>query len=64
MGTITELSRDYIQGAQSAKADVAKGDVYDLDVALYMFEIDPADTEFQRGYHAGLMQIHRQQNRR
>jgi len=60
MGKIVELNRDYIRGAHAAKLEVAKGNVYDLDDALYMFRVDPADTEFQRGYHAGLLQVYRQ----
>lgn len=62
MAKIVELNRDYIRGIHAAKMEVAKGEVYNLDDALYMFQIDPADTEFQRGYHAGLIQIYRQQN--
>jgi len=61
MGKIVELNRDYIRGIHSAKMAVATGDVYDIDDALYMFRVDPADTEFQRGYHAGLVQVYRQQ---
>ena len=61
MGKIVELNRDYIRGIHAAKLEVAKGQVYDLDDALYMFRIDPANTEFQRGYHAGLVQVYRQQ---
>ena len=61
MSNIVELNRDYIQGIHAAKMDVATGDIYDLEEALYMFSIDPADTEYQRGYHAGLIQCWRQE---
>ena len=61
MAHIIELNREYIRGVHAAKIEVAKGEVYDLKDALYMFQIDPADNEFQRGYHAGLVQVYRQQ---
>lgn len=61
MSNIVELNRDYIQGIHAAKMDVAKGHVYDIDGALYMYAIDPANTEYQRGYHAGLIQCKRKQ---
>lgn len=60
MGDIVELNPDYIKGIHSAKMQIATGDIYDLEGALYMFQIDPADTEFQRGFHAGLIQVYRQ----
>lgn len=60
MAQIVELNREYIRGVHAAKIEVAKGEVYDLNDALYMFEIDPADSEYQRGYHAGLLQVYRQ----
>ena len=62
MAQIVELNRDYIKGVHAAKIEVAKGEVHDLNDALYMFQIDPADSEFQRGYHAGLLQVYRQQD--
>ena len=60
MAQIVELNREYIRGVHAAKIEVAKGEVYDLNDALYMFQIDPADSEYQRGYHAGLLQVYRQ----
>jgi len=60
MTQIVELNREYIRGVHAAKIEVAKGEVYDLNDALYMFQIDPADSEYQRGYHAGLLQVYRQ----
>ena len=61
MAQIVELNRDYIRGVHAAKLEVATGEIYDLNDALYMFQIDPAASEFQRGYHAGLLQVYRQQ---
>ena len=61
MAQVIELNREFIKGVHAAKKEVAAGDIFDLDDALYMFRIDPADSEFQRGYHAGLLQIYRQQ---
>ena len=61
MAQIVELNRDYIRGVHAAKLEVATGEIYALNDALYMFQIDPADSEFQRGYHAGLLQVYRQQ---
>jgi len=60
MAQIIELNREYIKGVHAAKMAVATGDIFDLDDALYMFRVDPADSEFQRGYHAGLLQVYRQ----
>lgn len=60
MGQIVELKPDYIKGIHAAKMEVATGGVPDIDHALFMFQIDPADTEFQRGYHAGLIQVYHQ----
>jgi hypothetical protein len=62
MGNIVELNRDYIKGIHSAKMQIATGDIYNLEGALYMFQLDPANTEFQRGFHAGLIQVYRQKN--
>tara|TARA_Y100000114_G_scaffold34482_1_gene29939 strand:- start:595 stop:798 length:204 start_codon:yes stop_codon:yes gene_type:complete len=61
MAQVIELNREFIKGVHAAKMEVAAGDIFDLDDALYMFRIDPADSEFQRGYHAGLLQVYRQQ---
>ena len=61
MAQIVELNRDYLRGVHAAKLEVATGEIYDLNDALYMFQIAPADSEFQRGYHAGLLQVYRQQ---
>ena len=61
MAQIVELNRDYIRGVHAAKLEVATGEISELNDALYMFQIDPADSEFQRGYHAGLLQVYRQQ---
>lgn len=58
---IVELNKNFIRGVHAAKMEIAKGEVYDINDALYMFSIDPASNEFQRGYHAGLLQVYRQQ---
>jgi len=60
MAQIVLLNRDYIRGVHAAKTDVTQGDVYDIPAALAVFNLDPADNEFQRGYHAGLIQVYRQ----
>tara|TARA_R100001440_G_scaffold14918_2_gene25135 strand:+ start:480 stop:662 length:183 start_codon:yes stop_codon:yes gene_type:complete len=48
------ISSDFLNGAREARAQVANGDIYDVDNALYLFKIDPADNEFQRGFESYL----------
>lgn len=57
---IAILNREYIKGIHAAKMDIAKGNIYNLEGALYMFQIDPAASEYQRGYQSGLIQVYRQ----
>jgi anthranilate/para-aminobenzoate synthase component I len=41
---------EYQSGIRAAEEDIRNGDIYDLDAAIYSFELDPPDSPFQRGY--------------
>jgi len=41
---------EYQRGIRAAEKDIRDGDIYDLDAAIYSFELDPPDSPFQRGY--------------
>ena len=51
---IINVSEEYLDGYKSAIQDVKDGGLYDLSMALLMFELDPPDSETQRGYHHGV----------
>ena len=44
------INSDFVDGAREARAQVASGEIYDAHGALYMFQTDPADNDFQRGF--------------
>lgn len=48
------ISSDFVNGAREARAQVTNGDIYDVHDALYMFQVDPADNDFQRGFESYL----------
>jgi len=48
------INSDFVKGAREARAQVANGDIYDIFGALYMFQLDPADNDFQRGFESYL----------
>ena len=48
------ISFDFILGFSTARREIASGDVYDVEAAIYCFAMDPADNDFQRGYERGL----------
>ena len=48
------ITFDFILGFSTARREIASGDVYDIDAAIYCFVLDPADNDFQRGYERGL----------
>ena len=49
------ISFDFILGFSTARREIASGDVYDVEAAIYCFAMDPADNDFQRGYERGLI---------
>ena len=51
---IINVSEEFLDGYKSAIQDVKDGGLYDLSMALLMFELDPPDSETQRGYHHGV----------
>jgi hypothetical protein len=44
------ISVDFVRGAREARKQVETGDIYDIPGALYLFQLDPADSDFQRGF--------------
>jgi len=48
------ITFDFILGFSTARREIASGDVYDVEAAIYCFAMDPADNDFQRGYERGL----------
>ena len=44
---IINVSEEYLDGYKSAIQDVKDGGLYDLSMALLMFELDPPDSETQ-----------------
>ena len=58
------MSTDFIDGYKSAIQDVKDGGLYDLANALLMFELDPPDSETQRGYHYGVKIMYNKQKER
>ena len=43
-------SADFFEGAKEARLQLNNGDIYDVEGALFMFQIDPPDNDFQRGF--------------
>ena len=64
MGDLIRLNSEYVSGMRAARAEVASGDIYCLKSALMLYENDPADSEFQRGHHRALINLHQQQGRK
>ena len=60
MCEVIQLNADYALGMQSAREAVASGDIYCIESALMLYEQDPADSEFQRGHHRALINLHQQ----
>lgn len=48
------ITFDFILGFSTARREIASGEIYDIDMAMYCFALDPADSDFQRGYERGL----------
>ena len=46
---------DWHKGFQVACAEYLSGDVYDVPASINSFRQDRPDTDFQRGYLAGLL---------
>ena len=44
------INVDFVRGARDAREQIATGDVYDIPGALYLFQLDPADSDYQRGF--------------
>jgi len=63
MGEVIQINADYALGMQSAREAVVSGDIYCIESALMLYEQDPADSEFQRGHHRALINLHQQQGR-
>tara|TARA_R110002153_G_scaffold21336_1_gene71260 strand:+ start:616 stop:819 length:204 start_codon:yes stop_codon:yes gene_type:complete len=64
MGDLIRLNSEYVSGMRAARAEVASGDIYCIESALMLYEQDPADSEFQRGHHRALINLHQQQGRK
>ena len=47
---LVEDFEEFWEGRHAAEEDIRNGDIYDLDAAIYSFELDPPDSPFQRGY--------------
>ena len=55
MTNVISLNSDFSKGYRCAKKEVALGDISCVKSALMGFALDPADSDFQRGYHQGLL---------
>jgi hypothetical protein len=64
MGDLIRFNSEYVSGMRAARAEVASGDIYCLKSALMLYENDPADSDFQRGHHRALINLHQQQGRK
>ena len=56
------INSDFVKGVREARAQVANGDIYNVHDALYMFQLDPADNDFQRGFESYLRVLVREDN--
>ena len=54
MGNIISLRSDFLEGYQCAKEEYASGELYCVESSLMTFVLDPADSDFQRGFEQGL----------
>ena len=51
-----EKTKDYHHGYIAAVSDIME-EQFDIDVALYLFAIDEADSRYQEGYRDALLSI-------
>lgn len=51
------ISLDFVRGAREAREQIESGDIYDIPGALHLFQLDPADNDFQRGFERYLLSI-------
>ena len=57
MTNVISLDSDFSRGYDCAKEEVASGNIYCVESALMSFDLDPPDSEFQRGFRHALMDI-------
>ena len=57
MTNVISLNSDFSSGYDCAKEEVASGAIYCAENALMSFDLDPPDSEFQRGFRHALMGI-------
>lgn len=57
MTNVISLNSDFSSGYDCAKEEVASGNIYCVESALMSFDLDPPDSEFQRGFRHALMGI-------
>jgi hypothetical protein len=53
-----EKTKDYHLGYIAAVSDIME-EQFDIDVALFLFAIDEADSDYQEGYRDALLSIKR-----
>jgi len=51
-----EKTKDYHHGYIAAVSDIME-EQFDIDLALYLFAIDEADSHYQEGYRDALLSI-------
>jgi len=51
-----EKTKDYHHGYIAAVSDIME-EQFDIDLALYLFAIDEADSRYQEGYRDALLSI-------
>ena len=51
-----EKNKDYHHGYIAAVSDIME-EQFDIDLALYLFAIDEADSRYQEGYRDALLSI-------
>jgi len=57
MGNIISLRSDFLEGYQCEKEEYASGELYCVESSLMTFVLDPADSDFQRGFEQGLKSL-------
>ena len=49
------------QGFDAADQEIEAGEIYDLDLAIYMFDVNPATNAFQYGFREALKHRNKEQ---
>lgn len=60
---VIHVSKEFLGGYKCALEDVRDGGLEDLAIALLLFELDPPDSDSQRGYHHGVRIMYQKQRK-